>query len=198
MEVLMRRTPRAALMIAVVTAVASLAGTAVAGPHFSVWSTAQKVDEIDSNSSELNTAFLDGCPIQSPDGLSLYMATNRLGGHGLLDIWVARRETVHSPFGAPENLPAPINSAADDFCPTPLRGGRLLFVSRRVTEGVTCGMGDMYLTRRSPVHGWRAPQHLACAPAGPNSALDEQGPSYVEVDEGTEQLFFSRSSAAVP
>ena len=35
-------------------------------------------------------------------------------------------------------------------------------------------------------------------PAGPNSALDEQGPSYVEVDEDTEQLFFSRSSAAVP
>ena len=60
MEVLMRRTPRAALMIAVVTAVASLAGTAVAGPHFSEWSTAQKVDEIDGNSSELNTASLDG------------------------------------------------------------------------------------------------------------------------------------------
>jgi WD40-like Beta Propeller Repeat len=98
-------------------------------------STAQKVDEIDGNNSELNTAFPDGCPIQSPDGLSLYMATNRPGGgQGLLDIWVARRETVDSPFGPPENLPAPINSAADDFCPTPVRGEGLFFVSRRTTD----------------------------------------------------------------
>ena len=74
------------------------------------------------------------------------MASNRPGGKGGLDIWVARRDSVDEPFGAPENLPAPINSAADDFCPTPLRGGRLLFVSRRVTEGVTCGMATATCT----------------------------------------------------
>jgi WD40-like Beta Propeller Repeat len=162
------------------------------------WSSPVKVDEVAGNSDLINTQSLDGCPILSPDGRSLFMASNRPGGKGGLDIWVARRDSVDEPFGAPENLPAPINSAADDFCPTPLRGGRLLFVSRRVIEGVTCGMGDIYVSRRNPVHGWSAPQHLACAPAGPNSALDEQGPSYVEVDGDTEQLFFSRSSAAVP
>lgn len=191
----MRRTPRAALMIAVVTAVASLAGTAAAGPHFSGWNTAQKVDEIDGNSSELNTAFLDGCPIQSPDGLSLYMATNRPGGHGLLDIWVARRETVNSAYGPPENLPAPINSAADDFCPTPVRGEGLSFVSRRTTDE-SCGLGDIYVARFNRTHGWSEPDHLRCAPDGPNSALDEQGPSFVEVDERS-FLYFSRSSATV-
>ena len=58
-------------------------------------------------------------------------------------------------------------------------------------------MGNMYVSRRNPVHGWRAPQHLACAPAGPNSALDEQGPSYVEMGGDSEQLFFSRSSGTV-
>src|SRR5215204_5520635 len=184
----MRRRPRATLVIGIVTVVASMAGTAIAGPHFSVWSTAQKVDEIDGNSSELNTAFLDGCPIQSPDGLSLYMATNRPGGHGLLDIWVARRETVKSPFGPPENLPAPINSAADDFCPTPVRGDGLIFVSRRTTDE-SCGLGDMYVVRFNRTHGWSEPEHLACAPEGPNSALDEQGPSYVQG-----RLYFSRST----
>jgi hypothetical protein len=196
MEVLMKRRTRATLVIGIVTVVASMAGTAIAGPHFSAWSTAQKVDEIDGNSSELNTAFLDGCPIQSPDGLSLYMATNRLGGHGLLDIWVARRETVNSPFGPPENLPGPINSAADDFCPTPIRGDGLLYVSRRTTDE-SCGLGDIYVTRFNPTHGWSETKHLACAPVGPNSALDEQGPSYVEVD-GQAHLYFSRSSATVP
>jgi hypothetical protein len=84
---------------------------------------------------------LDGCPILSPYGRSLFMASNRPGGHGGLDVWVATRPSTDEPFGAPENLPAQINSSADDFCPTPLRGNRLLFVSRRTTD-VSCGMGD--------------------------------------------------------
>ena len=160
------------------------------------WEPAQKIDEIGGNSTELNTTSLDGCPIQSPDGRSLYMASNRPGGHGGLDIWVARRSATDEPFGAPENLPAPINSASDDFCPTPLRGNRLLFVSRRVTDQ-SCGMGDIYEARDNPKKGWLAPRHLACSPEGPNSALDEQGPSLVEID-GADQLYFSRSSPSVP
>ena len=178
---------------ALIAAIAAV--SAVAGPHFSAWSTAQKIDEIDGNSSELNTPFLDGCPIQSPDGLSLYLASNRPGGVGLLDIWVARRESRHDPWGAPENLGEPVNSAADDFCPTPIRGGGLFFVSREALPG-SCGLGDIYFTRYNRNHGWSEPQHLACAPDGPNSALDEQGPSYVEAG-GEAQLYFSRSSSTV-
>jgi hypothetical protein len=52
--------------------------------------------------------------------------------------------------------------------------------------------GHMYFTRQNPAHDWSDPKHLACAPKGPNSALDEQGPSYVQG-----RLYFSRSSAAV-
>jgi hypothetical protein len=174
----------------------ALAGSAAASTGLGPWGPAQKIDEIAGNSSELNTPSLDGCPILSPDGLSLYMASNRPNGHGGLDIWVARRASKDEPFGTPENLPAPINSPANDFCPTPLRGGRLLFVSNRVTAA-SCGMGDIYLTRDNPKHGWREPRHLDCAPAGPNTALDEQGPSLVEID-GVEQLYFSSSSGTVP
>ena len=164
--------------------------------HFSAWTPAQKIDEIGGNSSELNTPFLDGCPIQAPDGLSMYMASNRPGGEGLLDIWVARRGSRDAPFGAPENLGESINSAADDFCPTPVRGGGLFFVSRRSTA-TSCGLGDIYFSRRNPVRGWSEPVILGCAPDGPNSALDEQGPSYVNVGEEA-HLYFSRSSASVP
>ena len=164
--------------------------------HFSAWGTAVKVDELAGNSPELNTPFLDGCPIQAPDGLSLYMASNRAGGAGLLDIWVARRDSTDAPFGAPENLGPPINSAADDFCPTPVRGNGLFFVSRRTTSQ-SCGLGDIYFARLNPAHGWSEPDHLACAPVGPNSVLDEQGPSYVDAD-GTALLYFSSGSATVP
>jgi hypothetical protein len=171
---------------------ATAAAAVAAGPDFSAWSTAEKIDEIAGNHADLNTPSLDGCPIQSPDGLSLYMASNRPGGKGLLDIWVATRASTSDPWGAPVNLPEPINSAADDFCPTPIHGDGLLFVSRRVVEGVTCGLGDIYFTRLNPAQGWSEPEHLACAPEGPNSALDEQGPSYMQG-----RLYFSRSSAAV-
>ena len=193
-----------ALVTVVVLAIALAATLAAhAGPHFSPWSTAQKIDEIASNHVDLNTPSLDGCPIESPDGLSLYMASNRPGstesspGVRSLDIWVAHRESKDAPFGVPENLGPAINSTADDFCPTPVRGHGLFFVSRRVSAGVTCGMGDIYFTRFDHSHGWRQPEHLSCAPDGPNSALDEQGPSYVDVD-GRQLLYFSSSSGAVP
>ncbi|HJU98457.1 MAG TPA: hypothetical protein VJ644_10810, partial [Jiangellaceae bacterium] len=91
---------------------------------------------------------------------------------------------------------APINSAADDFCPTPVHGEGLFFVSRRTTDE-SCGLGDIYVARLNRTHGWSEPDHLRCAPDGPNSALDEQGPSYVKVD-GQAYLYFSSSSATVP
>jgi hypothetical protein len=183
-------------LAAAITMVGVVSGAVAQAMRFSPWSPADKVDEIAGNSTELNTTFLDGCPIQSPDGLSLYMASNRPGGAGLLDIWVARRESADAPYGGPENLGPPINSAADDFCPTPVHGGGLFFVSRRATSE-SCGLGDIYFTRFNRVHGWAEPEHLACAPAGPNTTLDEQGPSYVEIGEQA-LLYFSSSSASVP
>jgi hypothetical protein len=179
-----------ALVAVVVAMVTALGGIAFAGPSFTDWALAQKVDEIAGNSTEVNTTSLDGCPIQSPDGLSLYMASNRPGGLGGLDIWVARRSSTTAPWGAPENLGEPVNSSADEFCPTPIRGGRLFFVSREALPG-SCGLGDIYLTRINPSGEWSEPSNLGCgANGGPNSALDEMGPSYVEV-EGQTLLYFS-------
>jgi hypothetical protein len=182
------------VLFAVLVSLAVLPVAAQAG-QFSPWTTAEKIDEIGGNSSELNTPYQDGCPIQSPDGLSLYLASNRPGGQGSLDIWVARRESKSAPWGAPENLGEPVNSAADEFCPTPVGGNGLYFVSREALPG-SCGMGDIYFTRRQADGSWREPKHLACAPIGPNSALDEQGPSIVDTDR-MQFLFFSSSSPTV-
>jgi Tol biopolymer transport system component len=91
------------------------------------------------------------------------------------------------------NLGAPVNSTANDFCPTPIHGGGLFFVSTRVGFCGAVANADIYLTRGDPVTGWSAPQHLTCAPTGPNGDLDEQGPSYVQG-----RLYFSRSSTTVP
>jgi WD40-like Beta Propeller Repeat len=185
----LRRTFAAATIFMGITAAASSA-------QLSAWSTPQKIDEIAGNHSDLNTPSLDGCPIQSPDGLSLYMASNRPGGKGGLDIWVATRPSPSAPWGAPTNLGEPVNSAADDFCPTPVGKRGLFFVSREALPGA-CGQGDIYYTHRSGSGVWAEPERLLCAPAGPNSELDEQGPSWVGVNgklRGQKQLYFSRSS----
>jgi WD40-like Beta Propeller Repeat len=180
----------------VVVAVLTLTGSALA------WSSAQKLDEMGGNDAAVNTPALDGCPIQSPDGLSLYIASNRPGGKGGLDVWMASRTSTSAPWGAPVNLGEPVNSAADDFCPTPVGKNGLFFVSREALPGA-CGQGDIYFTHRTGAAGWAEPERLLCAPAGPNSDLDEQGPSWVSANgklRGKKQLYFSRSSAspAVP
>ena len=61
------------------TIIIGVTAAAASAMQFAQWSTAQKIDEVGGNSSELNTPSTDGCPIQSPDGLSLYTASNRPG-----------------------------------------------------------------------------------------------------------------------
>jgi hypothetical protein len=192
---------RNGMKVALLAALMSLTALAAAAQamHFSAWAQAQKIDEIGGNSSELNTPFQDGCPIQSPDGLSLYIATTRPRFAGDtrsdLDLWVGRRASADAPWGATVTLGGPVNSMADDFCPTPVRGKGLFFVSRKTTAD-SCGLGDIYVTRLDHTGDWREPTHLACSPEGPNSALDEQGPTDIEADGSL--LYFSRSSASVP
>lgn len=174
----------------------TIAALALTGLASATWGGAQKIDTIGGNHADLNTPQLDGCPIQSPDGLALYMASNRPGGRGGLDIWVSTRASTSAPWGAPQNLGEPVNSAADDFCPTPVGKSGLFFVSREALPGA-CGQGDIYFTRRTGAAGWAEPERLLCAPAGPNSELDEQGPSWLDTNgklRGKKQLFFSRSS----
>ena len=191
----MRIKTKLALLAALVGAASLTAVAAQAGRQYTAWASAQKIDEIAGNNSELNTPSQDGCPIQSPDGRSLYLASNRPGGLGGLDIWVAHRPDRDAPWGAPENLGEPVNSAADDFCPTPIKHGGLFFVSREALPG-SCGLGDIYFARWNRERGWSEPQNLGCAPDGPNGALDEQGPSYVGHGPKA-SLYFSRSSGTV-
>jgi len=132
-----------------------------------------------------------GCPIETPDGLSLMLASGRAGGHGApgdLDIWVIDRPSIGANWSDPKNLPAPINSAAPDFCPAPFDRS-LYFVSAEANPGA-CGGGDIYLSRQSPAGDWSEPVHLPCAPDGPNTPGTERSPSFIETWYGT-FLFFS-------
>jgi hypothetical protein len=48
---------------------------------------------------------LDSQPVLNADETALYFSSNREGGKGLADIWVARRATKLDAFGLPVHVP---------------------------------------------------------------------------------------------
>ena len=178
-----RRMRMPAIGLAALAAGALLAAQGLPEEHYTQWGPARSIDP--GGVLGVNTGFSDGCPIESPDGHRLFVASDRPGGKGGIDIWVSYRQSPNHPWEEPVNLPAPINTPMNDFCPTPLTGDRLLFVSNR---GSACGSGgDIYLTRLHPVNGWLEPEHLGCQV---NSSGNEFAPNLLERG-GQTVLFFS-------
>ena len=133
----------------------------------------------------------EGCPIETPDGLSLIIASNRSTGiAGNNDLWAADRTSIDAPFGEPHKLGDPISlDTSSEFCPFPYDRS-LLFVS---TRGDGCGGGDIYYTRQSLLGIWSDPVNLGCAPNGPNTDDTEYSPMLIETWYGT-FLFFSTAA----
>jgi WD40-like Beta Propeller Repeat len=81
---------------------------------------------------ELATALEDSSPVISDDGLVLYFGSERAGGSGSRDIWIARRASPTEAFGTPTNV-AELNTDSDDI-PTWLSADqcRLYLTSGRI------------------------------------------------------------------
>lgn len=170
-----------------------LAGDGLAtrlGP-FPDWSPAVRIEAAPPGAHpNFNTAFLDGCPVSSRDGKTFFMASNRPGGRGGIDIWISRRESTDEPWGEPVNAGEPINSAFNDFCPMPARDGHeFFFVSNRPGG---CGGDDIYITRFRGDGTIDAPQNLGCEV---NSAANEAGPVPITEPGRGPVLYFSSTRA---
>jgi Tol biopolymer transport system component len=180
----MKAAVKAAVVVAVGALVASAAALASAG-EFSAWSQATRVEAEPGTDPSFNGAALDGCPFISRDGKTFYMASNRAGGLGGIDIWVSTRASADDPWGAPVNVGAPVNTAANDFCPTLGRDGHAFyFVSNRAGG---CGGDDIYSTRLRP-DGWDPVRNLGCAV---NSAGNEASPMPLPDRRTGPVLYFS-------
>jgi hypothetical protein len=137
-----------------------------------------------------NTASLDGCPFPSRDGKMFFMASNRPGGLGGIDIWVSTRASEDEPWGAPVNVGAPVNSASNDFCPTIARDGHTFyFVSNRPGG---CGGDDIYATRLRDDQGFDEPENVGCQV---NSAGNEASPVPLPEPTRGPVLYFSSTRA---
>ena len=73
--------------------------------------------------------------------------SNRPGGVGSTDLWVATRDTLGQVWSTPVNLGATVNSASTDFHPAMSSDGRELYFASERPGGL--GLADLYVTRRT-------------------------------------------------
>ncbi len=72
--------------------------------------------------------YWNGAPSLSPDGKTLYFASNRKGGKGGLDIYRSKQDE-NGKWGKPSNLGESINTAGDESFPMLTEDGKLYFSS---------------------------------------------------------------------
>jgi hypothetical protein len=87
------------------------------------WRAPILVAEVSSPSHETGTAV-------SPDGLTLWVSSDRPGGKGGLDIWVSTRPTPDATWSTPTPV-AELNTAGDEFPRPPAQGGLVMLPSYR-------------------------------------------------------------------
>jgi Tol biopolymer transport system component len=155
---------------------------------YTAWAVAVVGEQAPGTHPELNTVALEGCPYISPDGKTLFMASNRPGGEGGIDIWYSTRTAANGPWGQPVNAGAPVNSAQNDFCPTLGPDGHTFFFVSNRPGG--CGGDDIYVTRRRDDGTFEAPTRLDCQV---NSSGNEAGPFLLV---GSDQVLYFSSTRA--
>lgn len=129
----------------------------------SPWSTPQSLGP------GINTSgFNEICPMLTISGRSIYFASDRPGGCGGYDIYVARRLSKSSwtEWDEPVNLGCDVNSAGPEFSPSLFEGddgaAELYFSSGLRPGGL--GFGDIWVSRRQMDGSW--------GPASPVVALN--------------------------
>ena len=101
--------------------------------------------------AELNSPFSEQRPSIRHDGLEILFYSNRPGGVGLTDLWMATRETLGQVWSPPENLGPLVNGPSADFHPSISSDGQTLYFASGRPGGP--GMNDLYVTTRTKSPG---------------------------------------------
>jgi peptidoglycan-associated lipoprotein len=98
-----------------------------------------------------------GQPTLSSDGLTIYFSSDRRGGAGGNDLWVAVRKSRNAPFGHPINLGPNINTKGDEMFPF-LRGDTALYFASNGHGGM--GGLDIFESKIDSSGHWGKPVNL--------------------------------------
>jgi Tol biopolymer transport system component len=98
----------------------------------------------------------------SNDRRVLYFASNRSGGFGKGDLYVATRVSPEAPWSRAENLGSPLNTDAFEAFPTPSADGLTLFFNRSTT--FDSQDSDIWVSTRARADDrWSTPQRVSGA-----------------------------------
>jgi hypothetical protein len=96
---------------------------------------------------ELNSPQLETRPTIRHDGREIILTSQRPGGFGGADLWVAVRETASDPWSTPENLGPTVNTSFAEGTPGISSDGTLLFLHS--DRPGTLGDDDLYVSVRT-------------------------------------------------
>jgi len=129
----------------------------------------------------INTSYWEGGACISPDGKTLYFTSERSGGFGNSDIWVAQRKTK-TEWETPVNIGAEINSPNDEAGLFLAPDGKTLFFCSNGANS----MGDYDVFRTVMKDGtWSKPENLGY----PINTIKRDGPLVMSAD--TRYAYFS-------
>jgi len=105
----------------------------------------------------INSDFWDSAPSIAPDGQALYFCSNRPGGYGGIDIYVAYRNEKGF-WNEAENMGPNINTAGDEQTPFIHADNRSLYFSSTGWPGF--GAADLFVSRKKLDGNWSTPTNL--------------------------------------
>ncbi len=105
----------------------------------------------------VDTTQTVGQPTLSSDELTIYFSSDRKGGAGGNDLWVAVRKSKSAPFGHPINLGPDINTKGDEMFPF-LRGDTTLYFASNGHGGM--GGLDIFESKIDSSGHWGKPVNL--------------------------------------
>lgn len=115
------------------------------------WSKPEKL------SNNINTRFRETHASLSADGKQLYFTSDRPGGYGGLDIYVAQKEDDNA-WGEAQNLGAEVNTDKDEEGPFIHPDGKTLYFSSRGHTGM--GGFDVFRTQKDSSNNWGKPTNM--------------------------------------
>ncbi len=178
----------ATILVAATVIVANLSAPPAEAQQFSHWSAPVNLNNLKLSDGTtcpavVNSSSNDNHPTISKDGLSLIFESNRPGGSGGPDLWLAKRDSLDDCWQTPKNLGPDVNSASMDGSPSLTTDGHWLYFHSDRPGG--CGEVDLYVSHRRDAgddFGWENPINLGCTVNTPG--FDQAGPLHFE-DEAT-------------
>ena len=116
----------------------------------------------------INSDYWDSAPSIAPDGQALYFCSNRTGGYGGIDIYVAYKNEKGF-WEEAVNMGPTINTAADEQAPFIHADNKTLYFSSNGWPGF--GGSDLFVIRKKIDGNWSNPMNLGY----PINTFDNEG-----------------------